>query len=182
MGPPSLPSIDHELENVYGKHDRDRECKIYRSKTVCLEDALDFIRQVVCNGWDPYDDLERPTLAEQIELYRIYGDTEFALSLLAFYCQYAVPVPALGTDDDRHTFEVRCRPADIGADYHYSNCDELVRGVTRPGESVCQYPLCSETPSMVVLGCRVSDDDWSEVYPLTRGERRRRPRRHERHL
>ena len=43
----ALPSVDHHLEDVYGEHDRDRECEIYRSKTVCLEDAPPFVQRKV---------------------------------------------------------------------------------------------------------------------------------------
>ena len=43
----ALPSFDHHLEDVYGMHDRDRECEIYRSKTVRLEDAPAFVQQEV---------------------------------------------------------------------------------------------------------------------------------------
>lgn len=35
------------LEDVYGEHDRDRECEVYRSRVVCLEDAPEFVRSEV---------------------------------------------------------------------------------------------------------------------------------------
>lgn len=108
--------------------------------------------------WDPYDDLEQPTLAEEIEPYRAYGDTELALSLLAFHRQHAVAIGTLGSPADRMTFDVRCRPADVGADFHCPDCDKTVRAVSRPDGGVCRCPLCGDTPSMVALGRGVSDD------------------------
>lgn len=101
---------------------------------------------------DPLDALERPTLAEQIEPYRAYGDSELALSLLAFHKQFAVTVGALGSPADRTTFDVRCRPADAGATFACPDCEEVVRGVSIPGVGVSRCPLCGETPGMLELG------------------------------
>ncbi|ELY73244.1 hypothetical protein [Natrinema pallidum] len=106
----------------------------------------------------PLDDLERPTLAEKVGPYRGYGDTELALSLLAFHQKFAVAVGALGSPADRLTFDVRCRPADTGANYHCPDCDEPVRGVSRPGDGVLSCPLCGETPSALVLGRGVDSE------------------------
>lgn len=39
--------LEHALANVYGVDDRDRECEIYRSRVVCLEDAPRFVRREV---------------------------------------------------------------------------------------------------------------------------------------
>ncbi|PCR88642.1 hypothetical protein [Natrinema ejinorense] len=107
---------------------------------------------------DPLDDLERPTLAEKVGPYRGYGDTELALSLLVFHQKFAVAVGALGSPADRLTFDVRCRPADTGADYVCEHCEEAVRGVSRPDGDVLSCPLCGETPGMVTLGRGVESE------------------------
>ncbi|ELY68902.1 hypothetical protein [Natrinema versiforme] len=106
---------------------------------------------------DPLDDFEPPPLAEQVDPYRGYGDTELALSLLAFHKQHAMSVGALGYETDRLSFDVRCRPADTGANYHCPDCEEPVRGVSKPGEGVLSCPLCGETPGALVLGKGVDD-------------------------
>lgn len=87
---------------------------------------------------DPLDDIEFPTLAEQIEPYRQFGDTELALSLLSFAKHYGTPGIS--------------RPADVGADYHCPDCEENVRGVSRPSGGVVACPLCGEEPGMLTLG------------------------------
>ncbi|WP_193787462.1 hypothetical protein [Natrinema gari] len=42
--------MDASLENVYGEDDRDRECGIYRSRVVCLEDAPKFVQRKISDG------------------------------------------------------------------------------------------------------------------------------------
>ncbi|WP_175417077.1 hypothetical protein [Natrinema pallidum] len=39
--------LEMNLENVYGVSDRDRECAVYRSRVVRLEDAPEFVRREV---------------------------------------------------------------------------------------------------------------------------------------
>ena len=107
---------------------------------------------------DPLDEIEWPTLAEQIEPYRKYGDSELAVSLLGFQRRFQVSIPALTTGSVA-TFEAGCRPADVGADYVCENCDEAVRGVSKPGEGVLLCPLCGETPGMLTLGTGVPSEE-----------------------
>lgn len=88
---------------------------------------------------DPLDWIEHPTLAEQIEPYRKYGDTALALSLLTYEKHYGGPGrPGV--------------PANCGFDYHCENCEENVRGVSRPSAQVVACPLCGEEPGMLTLG------------------------------
>jgi len=39
--------LDMNLENVYGVPDRDRECEVYRSRLVRIEDAPEFVQREV---------------------------------------------------------------------------------------------------------------------------------------
>ncbi|ADB63951.1 hypothetical protein Htur_5064 (plasmid) [Haloterrigena turkmenica DSM 5511] len=39
--------LEMALENIYGEDDRDRECELYRSRVVCLEDAPAFVQRKV---------------------------------------------------------------------------------------------------------------------------------------
>lgn len=86
---------------------------------------------------DPLDDLEMPTLREQLEPYRYLGDAELELTLLGFSKQFGGPGIA--------------RPADCGADYHCPECGENVRGVSGSG-TVLACPICGEQPGMLTLG------------------------------
>lgn len=86
---------------------------------------------------DPLDPYRLPTLAEQIELYRRYGDTELAIALLNYEW--------FGQGSANS-------PADVGADFHCPNCEENVRGVSRPRGPYCACPLCGDEPGMLVLG------------------------------
>ncbi|PGF14516.1 hypothetical protein CP556_20610 [Natrinema sp. CBA1119] len=83
-----------------------------------------------------------PILAEQIEPYRSYSVTELALSLLAF--QYRFGNGTMLSSGEVGTFGVPIMPADVGANYVCSNCNEAVRGVSRPGERICCVipPVC----------------------------------------
>lgn len=90
------------------------------------------------NRTDPLDGLEMPTLAERIEPYRRYGDTELALSLWHFEkCNGGPGISA---------------PAAAGFDYHCPDCEENVRGVTKPNGNVVGCPLCGAEPGMLTLG------------------------------
>lgn len=100
---------------------------------------------------DPLDDIEQPSLAEQVEPYRKYGDTELALSLLSFHKPFATSVSALGFDGETAQFDVRARPDDTGANYECQHCNEPVRGVSRPGEDILHCPLCGEFPGALTL-------------------------------
>lgn len=99
---------------------------------------------------DPYDLIEHPSLAEKIKPYREYGDTELALSLLEFQNQNAVAVPSI--QGDHSNFAARCQPANVGFNYHCEECQENVRGVTRPGVGVLNCPLCGQQVGMLELG------------------------------
>lgn len=103
-------------------------------------------------GTDPLDELERPKLADQIEPYREYGDTDLALALLHFQKREAVSVPALKNPSDLALFEANSQPANVGFDYYCESCEENVRGVSRPNGEVLQCPLCGEGPGMLTLG------------------------------
>lgn len=86
---------------------------------------------------DPLDGLEHPTLSERIEPYRDYGDTELALSLWHYEKAYGGNGIAA--------------PANHGFDFHCSNCEENVRGVSAR-EKILACPICGETPGMLTLG------------------------------
>lgn len=86
---------------------------------------------------DPLDNLKRPTLAEQVAPYAVYGDAELALSLLAYERQYGGP-----------GFSA---PATAGFDYHCPDCEENVCGVMTT-ETVVACPLCGRDPGMLTLG------------------------------
>lgn len=101
---------------------------------------------------DPYDLIEHPPLADKIEPYRKYGDTELALSLLGFQNQNAVAVPSIDRPEDHSIFAVRCQPANAGFTYYCEQCEENVRGVTRPGVGVLNCPLCGKQAGMLELG------------------------------
>lgn len=87
---------------------------------------------------DPLDGYEPPPLKEQIEPYEDYGDTELAVTLLAFSKQYGGPGIS--------------RPAIRGFDYECQTCEENVRGVTRPDGAVLACPMCGESPGALTLG------------------------------
>lgn len=87
---------------------------------------------------DPLDELGPAPLAEQIEPYRDFGDAELAVTLLAFEKQYGGP----GVSS----------PAVRGFDYECQNCEENVRGVTRPDGPPMACPLCGEHPGALTLG------------------------------
>jgi hypothetical protein len=87
---------------------------------------------------DPLDGLEPPTLAEQIETYRKYGDAELAVTLLTFAKCYG----GCGLSS----------PAKQGFDIWCPTCEENVRTVTKPGGPVCTCPLCGNQPGLLVLG------------------------------
>lgn len=87
---------------------------------------------------DPLDEIEHPTLAEQIAPYRKYGDTALAISLWSFERKFGGPGLS--------------RPCVKGADYYCPNCEENVRGVSRPSGKVVACPLCGEEPGMLTLG------------------------------
>lgn len=88
---------------------------------------------------DPLDDIEGPTLAEQLEPYRKYDNPELAVSLLS-YEKFGGPglpsAPAKGAT----------------ADYHCPDCEENVRGVSRRDGHVVACPLCGCEPGMLTLG------------------------------
>lgn len=87
---------------------------------------------------DPLDRIDTPTLAEQIEPYRKYGDTELALSLL--YFEKCNAGPSLNT------------PAATGFTYHCAECEENVRAVSRPRGELLACPLCGVFPGARILG------------------------------
>lgn len=102
---------------------------------------------------DPLDAIEHPTLAEQVEPYRKYGDGELAISLLHFQKREAVGVPPLKqSGTDAATFAVQSQPANVGFSYHCPSCKENVRQVTRSPESVGKCPMCGKHPGMLALG------------------------------
>lgn len=103
------------------------------------------------DDWDPLDALDHPTLAECIEPYRKYGDTELAVALLAFGRRFSAGVPSLKRGE-LGQFAVRGQPANVGFDYYCPDCEENVRGVRRPSESLLACPLCGEEPGMLTLG------------------------------
>lgn len=102
---------------------------------------------------DPLDGIEPPPLIDQIAPYRKYGDTELAVSLLAFGKREGAGVPMLrDSGESIGTFQVNSQPAAAGADYFCENCEENVRGVSRSASTILTCPLCGEQPGMLTLG------------------------------
>lgn len=87
---------------------------------------------------DPLDLHEPEPLSEQVEPYQQYGDDELAVALLGFSKKFGGPGIAT--------------PCVALADYHCQNCDEDVRGVSRPDGDVLECPICGEIPGMLTLG------------------------------
>jgi hypothetical protein len=98
---------------------------------------------------DPLDAIEGPTLNEQIEPYRRYGDTELAITLLSFQKQNQIGVPCLG---EGAAFDVSSQPAKTGYDFYCPDCECNVRGVSKSTSEVCLCPLCGDTPGILALG------------------------------
>lgn len=88
---------------------------------------------------DPLDLNEPPSLAEQIEPYREFGDAELAISLLKYQRSFGGPgLPSAA--------------ADVGYSFYCPNCEENVRSISRPNGEVSICPLCHELPGMLALG------------------------------
>ena len=87
---------------------------------------------------DPLEDLDLPTLAERIEPYRDYGDSELALSLWHFERRFGGAGLAA--------------PADTGYDYHCSECETNVRGISAPDGRIMACPICGTEPGALTLG------------------------------
>lgn len=100
---------------------------------------------------DPLDEIQVPTLAEQIAPYRKYGDTELALALLHFQKQEGIGVPALTDGSSMSRFCVNSQPANAGATFYCEECEENVRQVSRP-DNLVFCPLCRQRPGMDTLG------------------------------
>lgn len=106
---------------------------------------------------DPLDAYEPPSLAEQVEPYRKYGDGELAVALLHFGKKFGRGVPALSSGEIG-TFEVRCQPANTGATHVCSTCDEEVRLVVRP-DGPFRCPACGERVGVLELGRGVPEGE-----------------------